>query len=57
MNAIEVLRRYQRHHVLRQFGEDGHVLPECLEVSNAIDELIEDAKRARVTGGKITGGL
>lgn len=39
MNAEDV-RRFQRHELLRQYGEDGQVLPICLKASNAIEALI-----------------
>ena len=44
--AVRVLRAYQRHHVLRQYGDDGHVLPESLAVSRALDLVIEQAETA-----------
>ncbi len=39
--AVEELRRFQRHHLLRQYGEDGNVLPENLRVSEAIDAVMK----------------
>lgn len=44
-DKIDILRRFQREWLLRQYGDDGHVLPENLEVSNAIDGLINEVAR------------
>jgi hypothetical protein len=41
---IQALRTFQRHVLLREFGEDGHVLPENLEVSTAIDAVLAAAE-------------
>lgn len=41
--AVNEVRRWQRHYLLRQFGENGHVLPENIKLSRAIDILIEAA--------------
>lgn len=46
--AVTILRRYQRHHVLRQYGTDGSVLPDCLEVSRAIDEVITGSRNIAI---------
>lgn len=44
--ATTELRRFQRHQVLRQYGDDGQVLPECLRLSEAIDALFARAEAA-----------
>jgi len=41
--ALDVLRRFQRHRLLREYGTDGQVLPENITVSAALDLLIEEA--------------
>jgi len=40
MSAELILRKFQRHWLLRQYGVDGQVLPENLEVSAAIDDVL-----------------
>jgi len=42
---VDTLRKFQRHHILRQYGENGHVLPENLEVSAALDAVLDEAKK------------
>lgn len=34
--ALDVLRRFQRHRLLREYGTDGQVLPENITVSAAL---------------------
>lgn len=46
--AIRELRQFQRHSLLRQFGEDGHVLAENLKISEAIDAVCERAQIANI---------
>lgn len=38
--SISELRKWQRHHLLRKVGEDGHVLPENLKISKHLDVVI-----------------
>jgi hypothetical protein len=38
--SVRAIRKWQRHHLLRQFGENGLVLPENMELSQHIDRLI-----------------
>lgn len=42
---VDTLRKFQRHQLLRQFGDDGQILPENLEVSRALDALFADANK------------
>ena len=41
---VDTLRKFQRHHLLRQFGENGRVLPENMEVSTALDAVLAAAR-------------
>ena len=41
--SVNKLRKWQRHWLLRQYGENGHVLPENIELSNALDIVIDEA--------------
>ena len=41
-DAINVLQRFQRHRLLREYGENGHVLPDNIVVSRAISTLLSD---------------
>jgi hypothetical protein len=36
----QVLRRYQRHYLLRTYGANGHIDPKSLEVSEALDAVL-----------------
>jgi len=38
--SVKAIRKWQRHWLLRQHGENGQVLPENLELSAHIDRLI-----------------
>lgn len=38
--AVNELRRWQRHWLLRQFGENGHMLPENIRLSACLDTVI-----------------
>lgn len=40
--AVNKLRIWQRHHLLRQFGDNGLVLPENLELSRSLDRVLEE---------------
>lgn len=42
----DTIRKFQRHWLLRQYGDNGQVLPENIEVSNAIDALFARAETA-----------
>lgn len=39
-DAVTELRRFQRHYLLRTFGDDGHVLPDCVRISEALDVVL-----------------
>jgi len=39
--AVQQLRTFQRHWLLRQYGKDGQVLPENIRVSRALDFVLE----------------
>jgi hypothetical protein len=39
-NSIDAVRKWQRHHLLRQYGEDGQVLPENIVLSGHIERII-----------------
>lgn len=41
--SIAAIRKWQRHWLLRQYGDNGLVLPENIELSEHIDRLIEAA--------------
>lgn len=43
--SVKVVRQWQRHHLLRQFGDNGLVLPENLELSQHIERLIAAVPR------------
>lgn len=38
--SYTAIRKWQRHVLLREYGGDGHVLPENLALSQHIDRLI-----------------
>lgn len=42
-DSVKAIRKWQRHDLLRQFGENGQVLPENLELSGHIDRLTRRA--------------
>jgi hypothetical protein len=48
MESIVAVREWQRHWLLRQFGEDGQVLPENLQLSTHIDRLISSVEQRSV---------
>jgi len=39
-DSVKAVRTWQRHYLLREYGDNGHVLPENLELSGHIDRLI-----------------
>jgi hypothetical protein len=49
MESITAVRKWQRHWLLRQFGENGQVLPQNLELSSHIDRLISFVEQATRT--------
>ena len=46
--AVSAIRKWQRHWLLRQFGENGTVLRENLELSGCIDVLLSARLRERI---------
>lgn len=44
-DSVAAVRKWQRHHLLRQFGDNGHVLPENIELSGHIDALCSAVER------------
>lgn len=46
--SVAAIRKWQRHHLLRQFGDNGHVLPENLELSQHIDRVIDAAQKSEI---------
>lgn len=38
--SVEAIRKWQRHWLLRQFGDNGLVLPESIELSRHIDSVL-----------------
>lgn len=38
--SVKAIRKWQRHWLLRQYGDNGLVLPENLELSGHLDRLI-----------------
>lgn len=39
--AVDEIRKWVRHSLLRQYGEDGHVLPENMELSEHLAALLD----------------
>ena len=48
--AVKMLRTYQRHRLLREFGDNGLVLAENLDVSQCLDVVIKAAEKLTVNG-------
>lgn len=44
LKAVSDLRQWQRHYLLRQYGENGHVLPENLNLSRALDTVLSEVR-------------
>lgn len=45
--AMDEIRKWIRHWLLRQYGENGHVLPENIKLSEHLAALLDYAERAR----------
>lgn len=41
-NEVKELRRWQRHWLLRQYGDNGQVLPENIKLSEALDAVLTE---------------
>lgn len=54
MDALEksayAVRKWQRHYLLRQYGDNGLVLPENMILSEHIDRLIRAALTEKTNG-------
>lgn len=42
--SVKAIRQWQRHYLLREYGDNGQVLPENLKLSGHIDTLIEQSE-------------
>lgn len=38
--SVERVREWQRHYLLREYGDDGHVLPKNIEISDDLDAIM-----------------
>lgn len=48
--ALDTIRKWQRHRLLREYNEAGQVPAENIAVSEALDLLIEEALPANARG-------
>lgn len=55
--SVEAIRLWQRHHLLREYGENGQVLPENLELSEHLDRVLALVPQGYMTSEEIAALL